>query len=167
MEEMFSEDSKDELIEIEPNKKSFITCAKLNKYFFIPFLSPIFCMLTNFFLGKMTSTNVLKNLEFIGSIFLELSYISGGLLHFTSYFRQKAKKIDKTQSRGIELIYNEKRKDYKNYKMLLLITLLGFLLALTQFIGIYTRGKILFNYRLYFLFFIPILSKFILREKKI
>ena len=152
---MFSQDSKDELIEVEQNKKSFIICAKLNKYFLIPFFSPICCMLTNFFLGKIISTNILKNQELLKSIFVELSYILGGLLHFISYFRPKAKKIDKIKPRGIKYIYNEAGKNYKKYELFLLITFLGSLLSLGGYIAINSQGKNVFNYRLYFLIFIP------------
>ena len=155
-EEMFSQDWKDELIEVvEQNKKSFITCAKLNKYFLILFFSPICCMLTNFFLGKIISTNILKNQELLKSIFVELSYVLGGLLHFISYFRPKAKKIDKIKPRGIKYIYNEAGKNYKKYELLLLITFLGSLLSLDGFFAINSEGNKVFNYRLYFLIFIP------------
>ena len=161
---MFSQDSKDELIEIEQNKHSFITFAKLNKYFLIPFFSPICCMLTNFFLRKIISTNIIKNQELLKSIFIELSYIFGGLLHFISYFRPKTKKIDKIKLRGIQYIYNGGRKNYKKYELILFITFLGSLLSLIGFIAIYSQGKNVFNYRLYFLVFIPLFSKFILKE---
>ena len=52
MEKLNSEDTieeEDELSEIKDTKKPIITFAKLNKYFFILILSPIFFMLTNFF----------------------------------------------------------------------------------------------------------------------
>ena len=42
---------RDELTKTKNNKTSLITFAKLNKYFLIPFLCPVFCMLTNFFLN--------------------------------------------------------------------------------------------------------------------
>ena len=137
-EEMFSQGTKDELIEIEQNKHSFITFARLNKYFLIPFFSPICCMLTNFFLRKIISTNIIKNQELLKSIFIELSYIFGGLLHFISYFRPKTKKIDKIKLRGIQYIYNGGRKNYKKYELILFITFLGSLLSLIGFIAIYS-----------------------------
>ena len=48
--------------------------------------------------------------------------------------------------------------------MFLLITFLGSLLSLGGFLAINSEGNKVFNYRLYFLIFIPLFSKFILKE---
>ena len=73
---------RDELTKTKNNKTSLITFAKLNKYFLIPFLCPVFCMLTNFFLNLIMENKETKKFDFFMIIFIEFSYISAGLIHF-------------------------------------------------------------------------------------
>ena len=47
MENLYLEDKKDNLTESKEKQTSLITFAKLNKYFLIPFICPIFCMLAS------------------------------------------------------------------------------------------------------------------------
>ena len=72
----------DELAEIKNNKTSLITFAKLNKYFLIPFLCPIFCILTNFFLINLIEAKKTKRLDFFIIIYIDLTYVSAGLIYF-------------------------------------------------------------------------------------
>ena len=46
---IINESKSDSFINKKKHKKSLISFAKLNKYFLIPFLAPVFCMLANFF----------------------------------------------------------------------------------------------------------------------
>ena len=39
--------------------------AKINKYFIIPFLCPIFCMIANYFILLIFKTEHIKNKEFL------------------------------------------------------------------------------------------------------
>ena len=156
-----------ELSEIGNAKNSLVTFAKLNKYFLIPFLCPIFCTLTNYFLGELMKSSAIKKVEFIGLIYVELSYVFGGLFHFVSYFSLKVKKEkERNSNTGITYIYNESGKNYNITKVLLLILLMGILMGINEFIIIFSRNECnnLFEFRLYFLFFIPLFSKFILKE---
>ena len=83
------DERKDSLIKTEEQKKPFITFAKLNKYFLIPFLSPISCMLANYFLLLIDSTKVVKNGEIFVPISVEISYMLAGCLYFFSRFHKK------------------------------------------------------------------------------
>ena len=164
-----NESNRESLMNSKKQKKPFITFAKINKYFVIPFLTPIFCMLANFFLILISETKVIKHPEFILLIFCLTSYISAGLFYFVSKLRQKvegAKNIiiyrERTSS-SIKYIYNEGNQR-SLLKICVLVILLGFLAALYELLSMYTEGKNVFQERAYFLFFIPLFSKWILKE---
>ena len=83
----------------EKIKTPIITFAKLNKFFLIPFLTPISSGFTYYFTYLIDETNVIKNKLFIFSIYDELSYIVVGLFYFVSYFKLKPKKEKKKRKR--------------------------------------------------------------------
>ena len=60
-----------DLSELEKNPKQLITFAKLNKYFIIPFIFPIFIFLRNTFFNLLWDTNIYQN----RIIFIEIIYI--------------------------------------------------------------------------------------------
>ena len=68
--------------EHDNNNNSLVLFTKLNKYFLIPFLAPIFCMLSNYCIALLIETNVVKKLEFVGTIYMEIFYMLTGILHF-------------------------------------------------------------------------------------
>ena len=162
--------SRDEsLIKTENTKQPLITFAKINKYFLIPFLCPVFCMLANYFILEIRDAYVIKKEEFALAFFVNFSYVGAGLFYFISYFRQKvdeAKEIiiyRERSSVSIKYIYNENNK--KSFlKEWILIILLGFLITIFELLAMFCHGKKLFQERLYFLFFIPLFSKYILEE---
>ena len=168
MEETNSQEIKDDLNDTENIKKPIITFAKANRYFIIPFLCPIFCMLANYFSAKIIKANVIKKVEFVFSIFLgQLSYVLGGLFHFASYFRSKANKINRPISNKImTYIYNKNANSnkFKFYKKFFFVLLFGILIGFNGFVSLSNTGKKIFEHRLYYLFFIPLFSKFILKE---
>ena len=169
MEETFnsSNNTKNEFLMKE--KKHLITFAKINKYFLIPFLSPVFCMLSNFFLLLITQANVITKKEFFGPCFIVLSYIGAGLLYFISYFRRKVDNGKESiiyrerAPSNITLIYNE-GKQKSLIKEIILIICIGFLCTLFELLSFFAQGYKLFEERLYFLFFIPLFSKLILKD---
>ena len=70
-------------------------------------------MLTNFFLNLIMENKETKKIDFFMIIFIEFSYISVGLIHFISYFKNNFNKANKNKdltqvsSTGIEYIYND------------------------------------------------------------
>ena len=161
-------EKKEKINEPKNNQKPLITFAKLNKYFLIPFLCPIFCMLSNYFLGVLISTNIIKRVEFIGIILDIFPYVFAGLFHFISYFKSIEEKEDESDPKGsqngIHYIYNSNITSIYSHKIFLLIVLLSLLIGINEFIAFINLGKHLFEFRLYFLFFIPLFSKIILKE---
>ena len=114
---------------MEKNKCLF-SCGKINKYFIIPFICPIFCFLTNhfydlyvkFLLENINDKNLfddkIKKKLYLLSLIFSLSYLGGGLLYFVTYIRSKTEalkksnenKNDKTRtvsSSSITYIYND------------------------------------------------------------
>ena len=61
------------LSERENNKKSIITFSRLNKYFLIPFLYPVFCVLRNIFKDLVVESKVINNSKLFYSISIDLS----------------------------------------------------------------------------------------------
>ena len=154
---------------LEASNSPIITFAKINKYFLIPFLCPVFCMLGNYFILLMQETNVIKKPEFFMPIYVQLSYVFAGLLYFITYFQQK---VDggkdeiiyrERATTSIKYIYNDVNK--KNILIeWILIVILGFLVALFELLSVFVGDRHVFEQRLYFLFFIPLFSKFILKD---
>ena len=161
----------DELAEIKNNKTSLITFAKLNKYFLIPFLCPFFCMLANFFLINLIEAKKTKRLDFFIIIYIDLTYVSAGLIYFILDFKNNINKAKENvnpiqgSNKGITYIYTDPTSENINLKRIQILTLLlGFILCLIDLINSLIFGKNLFEVRFYFLFFIPIFSKIILKE---
>ena len=156
-------------------KESLISFAKLNKYFIFPFICPIICMICNYFLILGIDEIGFKNREFLLSTFVEISYIGGGLVYFISWIRRKTeetrenamiyKKIERRNSSNISIkyIYNEgpKKNPLKIFGIIFFISLC---ITLFSVCDIYALEKNTFEERLYFLFFISIFSKIILKD---
>ena len=144
------------------NKKHFMSFAKINKYFFYPFLCAIICMLYNYFLNKIISSNIIF-IQYILSIFKALSFVFGGFLYIISYFQQKGNKInDSFTNRKKFKHFNNNKKNSK--KKLLIILLISFLYLICEILQILSSNKHLLEERLYYIFFIPLFSKLILKE---
>jgi len=164
-----NESNQDTLVNSDKQKKPLITFAKINKYFIIPFLTPVFCMLANYFIAFVRNSNVIKHEEFALSIFILLSYIASGCFYFIPKFRQKVEGAKdhiiykERATTAIKYIYNEASKK-SLLKKCILIIVIGFLITLFELLSIFSHGHNLFQERLYFLIFIPLFSKWILKE---
>ena len=164
-------ESKRDTLMTDKQKKPFISFAKINKYFLIPFITPVFCMFANYFLYKIKATKVVKNEEFIFTCYVLLSYIGVGCFYFISKFRQKVEGekenflYRESTISSIKFIYNEGIKKNK-LKVSILIIFLAFLLSLAELFSIYIhKNKVhLLQERLYYLLFIPLFCKFILKD---
>ena len=168
-------DNLNQLNEQKNDKKTLITFAKLNKFFLIPFICPISCMLTNYFFDYLQKYNVMKTI-FIKFIFIDLSYIIGGFLYFVSYFKQKKARTneinkqmnEEKSTKNIEYIYNEKRIKINTKKIFLIILLISSLFIvyrLINYLCIHNNpDHHIFEIRIYYIFFIPLFSKYILKE---
>ena len=176
MEDLNSENSietdEEELSEIKDNKTPIIVFAKYNKYFFIIILCPIFCTISNFFDYLINEIRIINRPELLNSIVDDLCYIFAGLFYFISYFRIKFNKNNDTYSNnennnsGVIYIYNESIINNINpYKVIILIILLSLILGINEFLYLFNGEKNIFDVRIYYLFFIPLFSILILKEK--
>ena len=132
--------------------KSLISFGKINKYFIVPFLCPIFCFLANYFIelyleskanNEKEIENKIKEKIYLLSSTVSLSYFGGGLLYFISYIRTKTTdtkksinyKKDKVNSisgkslspNSIEYLYNaplEQKNILKIFPILFIMSLL-------------------------------------------
>ena len=171
-ESTFNESSQNSLINSYNSKKPLISFAKINKYFIIPFIAPVFCMLANFFIQKIRETKVIRHEEFVITSYIMLSYIGTGCFYFVSKFRQKVEGQKENiiyrrenQSTTIQYIYNEGIK-INVLKELILIIFIAFLLCLFELFSVFNSLKNynIFEERLYFYLFTPLFCKFILKD---
>ena len=101
-----------------------------------------------------------------------MTYIGGGILYFLSWIRTRTeesrdKAIDLLEKRernlsSIRYIYNDGLKKNKLH-IFLMLSAMSILLVLSTITAIYSKGKNVFERRLYFLFFIALFSKIILK----
>ena len=160
----------------DENKKEYLfSLAKINKYFIFPFLCPVFCMIGNYFIFKIFHDDDIKgvnNKEFLLSVLVCMSYIGGGLLYFISSLRIKteetrneANKYRQRESSisSIKYIYNDGLKKNK-YLIFGIIFIMSISLILSEICSLHSLEKNVFEARLYFLFFISLFSKIILKD---
>ena len=69
------------------DKMPILTFSKLNKYFIIPFLCPIFYMISKFFKSLIDDKNIIKKSNILDPITTELSFIFSGLFYFITFFK--------------------------------------------------------------------------------
>ena len=169
MEEKDIKIKKEEQSTFKTGIKQKIVFAKLNKYFLLPFLAPIFCMMSNYFFNKVYYSKI-KRVEFLVMIYAELSYVIAGLLHFTTKYRSKSKKgeiinekNDNSNNKVIELIYN-KSFIINTKKALIFIFMISLIYTILIFLNIFNKGKNIIQKRLFYMFFVPLFSKYILKE---
>ena len=166
---ILNEEEEEEIKEVKIKKAPLITFAKLNKYYTILFICPIFSMLVNYFLSKIVKANVIKQSSFFSILLEELTYIFAGLFYFISYFKGKSnrpKKFDKNfcAETSIKYIYNSPLVNNCSKKVIIFCVILSCLLISDKLICIYTDKYKLFYSRFYYLLFIPLFSKLILKE---
>ena len=154
-------------------KEKLFSFGKINKYFIIPFLCPVCCMLANYFIYLILQE--WKNSEFPLAVMICFTYILGGLFHFVSSIRTKTEETrenarvykERVSSAGsIKYIYNDGLKKNKCIIFGLLIVM-TITLSFFSYCDLYSEinQKHVFDQRMFFLFFIPLFSKIILKDE--
>ena len=166
-----NDEEEEELSERENNKKSIITFSKLNKYFLIPFLCPVFFILLNILSNLIDKNKLVITPSFFDSIFEDLSFIFAGFFYFIPYFKANFNK--KTDSPSINerndsgaIYFNNKVKidKYKFCKIIMIIMLLSLINVIQHFLHNFIFYKKVFEERIYDLYFFPLFSRIILKE---
>ena len=128
-------------------------------------------MLTNLFEYLIEEEKVINKFDFFDCISTELSLIFAGLFYFIPYFRSNLNKknydspSNENNNSGIIYIYNEGIIDnYNPCKIMMLIILLSIIFALLNFLFIFIIDKNVFEQRLYYIIFIPLFSKILLKQ---
>jgi hypothetical protein len=167
---------------------SLISFGKINKYFIIPFLCPIFCFLVNYFIflnaeiPKINEIEVnIKNKLCLISFSIILSYFGGGLLYCISYIRTKTEDIKKSKEDkrdeldsfkskssspySVEYIYNKEIKQNNPLKIFSILFVISLIFSFDLICKLLAFNQNVFERRLYFLLFLPIFSKIILKSE--
>lgn len=132
-------------------------------------------MIGNYFIYKIFHDDDIKgvnNKEFLLSVLICMSYIGGGLLYFISSLRiiteetrNEANKYRQRESSisSIKYIYNDGLKKNK-YLIFGIIFIMSISLISSEICSLHSLEKNVFEERLYFLFFISLFSKIILKD---
>lgn len=113
---------------------------------------------------------MIKKGDFFTPVFIEFTYVFAGLIYYISYFQRKVEGgkeeiiYRESTASSIKYIYYEGTQ--KNFlKKWSLIIFLGFLITCFEHIPSFCGSKEVFEERLYYYFFIPLFSKFILNDQ--
>ena len=158
--------------EEQQKKLPLFSTAKISKYYLIPFITPIFCISSNFVISKYVEYNRnFDEIKFYISKILFIDQILGGCFYFIfiknnlneNHDQRKSSKI--SRSSNSSLIFNDVEKD-KFMKALKIIGILSIFTLLHQELTILTMRDTIFDIRLFLLVFIAFLS-YIISGKKI
>ena len=155
------------LMEENHKNKSLITFAKLHKYFIIPFLFVIFNVISNLFLSFIDDTGFVKKSEYIYSVLYDLPITLAGLFHFLSYFKGISnEKKELTNNKGQLHMNNSNNKSMQRRNKIIIIffILLGLMNAMIDLLWAIIHKATISQEKLFYLFFIPLFSKIILKE---
>lgn len=163
----------DEEEDTKKENECLFSFARINGYYLFPFIAPVFCCLGNLMIHEVRDGNEHMESECFFSVFIGLSYFMGGLLYFISAIRSKTE-----ETRDNAIVYKERNNSNNNIvyiynygvkknilKISLFLCLISLLITLTTICNLYSYKKNVFEKRLYYIFYISILSKYILRAK--
>ena len=139
--------------------------GKINKYFIIPFLCPIFLFLTNYFIILYISnyrlekeinddkfyTEFFKKKSYLLSSVAFLSHFIGGFLYFISYIRTGT--------------HNRESKVNNSLKIFFILFAMSLLLCYSELFILYFFNKNFIEIDFYYFIFFPIFSKLILKNE--
>ena len=161
----------EELIEKTNENKSLITFAKFNKFFLIPILLAIFNFLSDLLEFIIDQSKVIKNPEVVKSIFYDISNVFAGFFYFIPYLQVNVnikKKLTNKEKSDIvsNYIYKKSLGNIINTKKdIIIIILLCLMLSIDDLLWVLIgEFKDVFEEKLFYLFFIPLFSKIILKE---
>ena len=145
----------------QQKKLSLFSCTKLSKFYFIPLMVPILCMLYNFLLNMFIINNgKYEEIKFYLTKIIFITRILGGSLHFVldKINETKSTKNLKEYLKGKispSLIFNnvEKFKFKKALKIIIVLSIIELFIIEFAFLAI-----TYFDFRLFYLIFIVFLS---------
>ena len=171
-----SEENSEEDKKSNNYKESLFRFGKLNKYYLFPFITPFIGVAGNciiYFLNFPYKNNPDNQLTiyFIETLIMFLAHITGGLLYFISSIRSETEKTryeaknENDQGRkSLRLIYNKKIIKKSKLTISIIIFIISFIFTFPYIREIVYSNEFEFEARLYYLFFVPILSKIILKK---
>ena len=98
-------------------KKAFFSFTKMNKYYILPFITPLFCFTCNVLSGSMRAENKELNLFFF-LILYSISDIIAGLIYFTHLSENKNGNLNS------KITKNEKKNKCKIFCIMIFMALL-------------------------------------------
>ena len=79
-----SENNNESTLNYKSQELHLFSCAKISKYFLIPFIAPFFCMVFNITLSRylIYNNDKLNKIKFFIYLIINISKLFGGLLYF-------------------------------------------------------------------------------------
>jgi len=100
-------------------KRALFSFTKINKYYLIPFITPLFCFTCNFLVELMIKESNGLNFLYI-PIISSIGDIIAGLIYFIQLYKNKNKNLDSNEV---------KEKEKNKYKIICIIIFMSFLVC--------------------------------------
>ena len=153
-------------------KENLIGFGKLNKYYLIPFIAPLLGFSANcliYYVDVGEDDNDIRGIFFILVFIIFLSYATSGVLYFISSIRSQTEKTrfaakNASERHSLKLIYNINEIHKDKIKIFIYALIISIILTSEYIRQLYYSNEYEFEERLYFLFFVPIISTIILKK---
>ena len=152
-------------------KECLFSFAKINKYFLFPFLAPIFCCLGNIFINLIIEENKEMQLEMLVILVVDATYLMSGLLYFIPVMGAINEENINIEIKNREKMISIDNQTINNngtlktqIKIILFLLLISFLMILAEISIVFSIKKTIIENRLYYIFYISFLSKYILKD---
>ena len=157
MEENENENKNENGNQKKKEKECLFSFAKINKYFIIPFLCPIFCTICNYFINIISMDEGLKNKQCFLSILECGTLLGSGFFYCISSIKEKNEEMNKNpiisteRISAIKLIYNDSGEYIKKKKIIIicLLLLMSFSVSFFDIIEVNTFNKHTLEERFY------------------
>ena len=146
--------------EEQKKKLPLFSCTKISKFYLVPLMIPIFCIAYNFSIKKFRDINPeFDKIKYHLTKILFITRILGGSLYFVFKNAQKQNQQKSLKEKNsLKLIFNDIEK-IKFIKALKIISILSiFELFIIELDFLTTSERIDFNFRLFYLLFVVLLS---------
>ena len=160
-------------IPLNDKKQKIITCTKMNKYFFFPFVAAFFITIRDIMMCNIVYNNDDINFHLVHMINMDSFMFLGGLIYFLIDFPQykelketeKAIKNNEKRKNYIKRISNPDDKNISKIKLFFIVLLMAISFSYYMFTVPYISNHIVLEKRQNTVFFIFLLNLLLLKKK--
>ena len=160
-------------IPVIDKKQKLITCTKMNKYFFFPFITAFFITVRDIMMSNIVYNNDDINFHLVHMINMDCFMFLGGLIYFLidlpQYKESQMTKIimkNKEKKKNyIKKINNTDDKDISKIKLFFIVLLMSISFSYYMFTVPYISNHVVLEKRQNTVFFIVLLNILLLKKK--